>query len=379
MRISKRGLSFVTALLVILTFGSQNASAQFTETNLFSNIPGQANATDPQLIDPWGMSFTPTSPVWVANKGSGVATLYNTATGKQGLVVTIPGFGGVQGTPSGTVNNANGAAFNGDNFLFSTRDGLIAGWRGALGTTAETLALPSAGQSYTGLAIASFNGHTYLYAPDFHGGTINVFKGDALAPALPGNFTDPNLPAGFAPFNIQTLAGKLYVTYAQQDLAKSNPVAGAGKGFVDVFNLDGTGGLPNGNIRLVSGDHLNAPWGLAIAPAGFGQFGGDLLVGNNGDGTIDVFDPITGLLLGMLKDAQGNPITVSGLMALAFGNGASFDSKALLFTGGDGVFGEIQNATPLPAALPMFGSILGAGGFVTWLRKRNRRRVRSGS
>jgi uncharacterized protein (TIGR03118 family) len=364
MRINKRGLSFFTALFIAV--GSQSASAQFSETNLFSNIPGQAKATDPQLVDPWGMSFSPTSPVWVANEGTGVATLYNTTTGKQGLVVTVPGNGGGQGTPTGTVNNLNIAAFNGDNFLFATRDGLIAGWRGALGTTAEILANnSSSAATYTGLAIATPSaGNTYLYGANFQSGAIDVFKGNNLTPGLSGNFTDPNLPVGYAPFNIQTLNGQLYVTYAPQDAAKFSPVAGVGHGIVDIFSTDGT--LVS---RLATGGSLNVPWGLAIAPNGFGSFGGDLLVGNNGDGTIDIFDPITGLLIGMLKDGLGNPLTIDGLMGLAFGNGASFSSQALLFTGGDGVFGEIQ-ATPIPAALPLFASSLGALGLLGWRRKK---------
>ncbi len=363
MRFIKAFLCLVAAFFVEL--GPQSASAQFAQIDLFSNIPGQANATDPQLIDPWGISFTPTSPVWVANEGSGVATLYNSTTGKQSLVVTVPGVGGNPGTPTGTVNNPNGAAFNGDNFLFVTRNGQLMGWRGALGTTAETLVPAGGGASYTGLAIGSVNSNTYAYAADFHNGTINAIAGTAGAPALPGNFTDPNLPAGYAPFNVQTLNGELYVAFAKQDAAKLNPVSGGG-GFIDVFNLNG-----NFNGRLISNGPLNVPWGMAIAPANFGQFGGDLLVGNNGDGTIDVFDPITGILLGMLKDGQGNPIVVSGLMALAFGNGASFASNALLFTGGDGVFGEIQ-ATPLPAALPMFGSLLAGAGYIGLRRKKKK-------
>src|SRR5262249_9780558 len=152
-------------------------------------------------------------------------------------------------------------AFNGDNFLFATRDGLIAGWRGALGTTAETLAINApANATYTGLAIATPTvGNTYLYAANFRSGAIDVFKGSTAQPSLTGNFTDPNLPAGYAPFNIQTLNGQLYVTYAQQDAAKFSPVTGAGNGFVDIFTLDG-----NLVGRLASHGPLNAPWGLAI-------------------------------------------------------------------------------------------------------------------
>jgi uncharacterized protein (TIGR03118 family) len=374
MRIIRSFLCLIAALLVGL--GSQSANAQFAQINLFSNIPGQANTTDPSLVDPWGISFSPTSPVWIANEGSGVATLYNSTTGKQGLVVTIPGpTTGSQGTPTGTVFNSfsGTGAFNGDNFLFSTLNGQIMGWRGALGTTAETLVSPSTGVSYTGLAIGSVSGNAYAYAPDFLGGKIDVFKGSAAAPDLPGHFIDPNIPAGYSPFNVQTLNGQLYVSFALQDATTHVPVPGVGQGFVDIFNLDGTF-----SRRLVSQGALNVPWGMAFAPAGFGQFGGDLLVANNGDGIINAFDPTTGAFIGVLTDAQGHPISNALLLALAFGNGTSFSSNALLFTAGDGLFGEIV-ATPLPAALPMFGSILGAGGFVSWLRKRKRGRARSGS
>jgi uncharacterized protein (TIGR03118 family) len=385
MRVNRSLLYFVAALVVGLDL--QSASAQFTQTDLVSNVPGQAIITDPQLIDPWGISFSSGSPAWIANAGAGVATLYSGGaqspfgTTKAGLVVSIPGPGGSGGTPTGTVFNtqSSGGQFNADAFLFSSLNGGIFGWRPALGTTAEILQTPSASTVYTGLAIANIptsplTSNTYAYAANFRGGTIDVLKGSVGTPNLTGFFTDPNLPAGYAPFNIQALNGKLFVTYAQQDASKNQPVAGPGMGFVDVFNLDGTAGLQNGLFRLVSHGALNAPFGLAIAPMGFGSFGGDLLVGNRGDGMINAYDPTTGAFIGTLTDAQGNPISNALLTALAFGNGNSFNSDALLFTAGDGVFGEIQVAsTPLPAALSMFGSVVGAYSFVSWLRRKKRR------
>jgi len=304
----------VFCLIAALSFGlgAQSASAQYAQIDLFSNIPGQGTL-DPNLVDPWGVSFSSASPVWVANAGSGLATLYR-STGIQSLVVTVPGPGVSQGTPTGTVFNSSSATgtFNGDNFLFSTLNGQIMGWRGALGTTAETLVSQTASQSYTGLAIGSVGANTYAYAADFRNGTINAFGGTAAAPALPGNFTDPNIPAGYSPFNVQTINGQLYVSYALQDATTHVPVPGAGHGFVDIFNLNGTF-----ISRLVSQGVLNTPWGMTIAPAGFGQFGSDLLVANKGDGTINAFNPTTGAFIGTLEDAQGHPITNAFLTALA--------------------------------------------------------------
>ena len=364
MRIIRSSLYLIAALFIGL--GSQSASAQFAQINLFSNIPGQANTLDPSLVDPWGISFTSTSPVWIANEGSGVATLYNSTTGKQGLVVAVPALGGGQGTPTGTVFNTTfntGApSFNNDTFLFSTLTGQIMGWRPTLGTVAENLISPTT-STYTGLAIGSVSGNTNLYAPDFRGGKIDIFQGPS-AHLIGFASADPTLPAGYSPFNVQTLNGQLYVSFALQDPTTHVPVPGVGNGFVDIFNLDGTF-----NRRLVSHGALNAPWGMAVAPDGFGPFGGDLLVGNNGDGTINVFDPNTGAFIGTLLDAQGDPISNASLLALAFGNGASFGSRTLLFTAGDGLFGEIV-ATPLPGALPLFVTGLGALGLLGWRRKR---------
>ena len=166
---------------------------------------------------------------------------------------------------------------------------------------------------------------TFLYAADFRNGKIDVLNSAFAKTTIPGGpsqpFVDPNLPKGYAPYNVQVLNGKLYVLYAKVDPATGKASPGPNQGFGNVFNFDGSPGLPNGNMRLISGINLNAPWGAAIAPSSFGPFGGTLLIGNNGDGTIDVFDPTTGAFLGMLLDPMGNPITNSGLWALRVGNG----------------------------------------------------------
>jgi uncharacterized protein (TIGR03118 family) len=293
-----------------------------------------ANHTDPNLKNPWGVAFSTSSPFWVSDNATGKATLYDGTGVPNALVVTIPKFGGGTGVPTGVVSNET-ASFNGDRFIFATEDGTIAGWRGALGTTTEALSLPSNNNVYKGLASGAVGGHTYLYAADFRNGVIGVFK-DAGAPNLTGNFTDPNLPAGFAPFNIQNLGGQMYVAYAKQATpggADEDP--GPGRGFVSVFDL-------NGNLikRLVTQGALNAPWGMALTPPGFGLPVGDLLVGNFGDGLINAYDP-SGTLVGTIADTGGALIVNSGLWALTFGNGGNGSNPTSLYVTA-GLAGETE-------------------------------------
>src|ERR1035438_5310317 len=280
------------------------------------------NTTDSQLINPWGIASAASSPLWVGSNGGGVSEVYNGAGAKQGLVVAIPGDGSVTGLAfNGT------AGFNADNFLFVSEDGTVSGWRGALGTTAETLAAGSAASVYKGLTTATVGGNTYAYLANFRTGSVDIMKGSGGAPNLSGNFTDPaGLPAGYAPFDVQDLNGAIYVTYALQDVAKHDEIDGAGFGFIDEYDL-------NGNFiqRLVSQGFLNAPWGMAIAPVGFGDLGGDLLVGNFGDGTINAYSLATGAYLETLMAGNtANPLTIDGLWALRFGNGGS-GGKAVSF------------------------------------------------
>jgi uncharacterized protein (TIGR03118 family) len=283
-------------------------------------------------------------PVWIGANGTGVSVLYSGAGLKQGLVVSMAGAGTVTGVAFSNI----AGSFNGDAFLFAGEDGTVGGWRGALGTMAETLQIGSNANVYKGLTDATIGGNVYAYAANFRNATIDVLKGNAAAPNLTGNFTDPNLPAGYAPFNVSNLGGVLYVTYAVQDPAKHDDVSGAGNGIVDAFDLQG-----NFLRRLVSNGVLDSPWGLALAPAGFGDVGGDLLVGNFGDGTIHAYNPTTGAFVQTLNDPSGQPISIDGLWALQFGNSGAFGTPStLFFTAGpndesDGLFGSLtQNPEP---------------------------------
>ena len=333
-----------------------------------------AQITDPGLVNAWGISFAPTSPFWVSSNGAGTSTLYRVnpatqATTKVSLTVAIPGAG----NPTGQVfNGANAAgAFNGNLFLFVSEDGSVSGWRGSLGTTAETLAGASASNIYKGAAFASTAQGSYLYAANFHTGAIDVYKGTAATPSLSGNFTDPTLPAGYAPFNVQNLGGTLYVAYAKQDAQAEDEIAGAGLGFVDRYDV-------SGHLlgRVAGGGTLNAPWGLATAPASFGTWAGALLVGNFGDGRINVYDPASFAFLGQVRGSDGQPLAIDGLWAITPGNDNGAGSSRLLYfsAGPDdethGLFGVLV-AVPEPSSWAM---LLGGLVMIGAGRYRSRRR-----
>jgi uncharacterized protein (TIGR03118 family) len=345
------GVTFAAVSSTILAPVVFASSIGFVQTTLASDQPGVAPVTDPNLVNAWGIAASGSSPFWIGANGSGTSVLYNGAGVKQGLTVTIPGDGTVTGI---AFSNVPGN-FNADTFLFASEDGTFSGWRGALGTAAETLAPGSGANVYKGLTDASVGGNQYAYLANFKTGNIDVMKGNAAASNLTGSFTDPNLPSGYAPFDIANLGGILYVTYALQDGAKHDDVAGAGNGFVDTYDLQG-----NFLARLVSNGALNSPWGLAIAPAGFGDVGGDLLVGNFGDGSIHAYNTTTGALVETLTDAKGNPLSIDGLWGLKFGNGgAAGPTSTLFFTAGPddeqhGMFGEL-NPVPEPATWMLLG------------------------
>ncbi len=338
------------------------ASADYIKvTNLVTDDQSvnSAQITDPSLVNAWGISYSPTSPFWVSDNGTGVSTLYRVnpatnATTKIGLTVTIPGDGSVSGQ---AFNSATGSgAFNGDSFLFVSEDGTVSGWRGALGSTAETLQIASSANLYKGATFATTGGHSYLYVANFASGNIDVMKGDAGAPNLTGTFTDPSMPAGYAPFNVQVLHGSIFVTFAQQVSGSEDEAHGAGLGIVDQFDL-------NGNLiaRVGTGGKLDAPWGLAIAPASFGWAAGDLLVGNFGDGTVSVFDIATDKFLGQLKNQNGSALSLEGLWGLIPGNGGGAGSMDSIYFSagpgdeGHGLFGALS-FVPEPATLLLFAS-----------------------
>jgi uncharacterized protein (TIGR03118 family) len=387
-------------------------SGNVLQTNLVSDLPGVAQVTDPNLVNPWGISASGSSPFWISDNNAGVSTLYNvpgannTPVAINPLVVSIPTPGdptGNGGAPTGTVFNIDGngtAGFlisgldkNGKPitapavFLFATEDGTLLGWNPAVDPTGKfdgpggasthaVIAVDNSGNNFTqpdplqqtgavykGLSIASslspiFAGDpastTVLYAANFRSGQVEVYDSNfKLVTSLPtGAFSDPNLPKNFAPFNVQILGDKVYVTYAQQDAAKHDDVGGQGHGFIDVFNLDGTPGLPGGKERLVSRGALDSPWGLAIAPSSFGNVANDLLVGNFKSGFIDVYNPATGQFLGQLKGPDGEPIQIDHLWALKVGNGgAGGAANTVYFTAGldnemHGLFGSLTPVAP---------------------------------
>ena len=333
-------------------------AVQVSVDNLVTDDQGAnpAQITDPGLVNGWGISYSPTSPFWVSSNGGGTSTLYQVnpatqATTKVPLTVAIPGAGNV----TGQVFNAGGASqFNGDNFLFVSEDGTVSGWRGSLGTTAETLAAVNG--IYKGAAFATIGGNSYLYAADFGRGSIDVFKGNASATNLTGSFTDASLPSGYVPFNVQVLAGSLFVTYAQRVGSGGDETDGAGLGFVDRYDLQG-----NLLGRVASGGVLNAPWGLAIAPSSFGALAGSLLVGNFGDGRISAYNLATDSFMGQVDGTNGQALTIDGLWALSVGNdGGAGSSQSLYFTAGPsdeshGLFGVMQ-AVPEPGNVAMLAA-----------------------
>ena len=344
-------------------FGPKN---EFHQTNLVSDLSNQgAQVVDPNLQNSWGLAFGPTTPLWVADNNSGVATLYSinvggTTAAKVNLTVTLPGgrastndgsspTGQVFNPTSGFVVTSKSGSGPGL-FIFSAEAGQISAWNPmadpvANGASTATVKFSSPTAVYKGLAIATTHKGTFLYASNFHDGTVDVFNSDFKRVHLAGHFRDPFLPQGYAPFGIQEIDGFIYVTYALQNAARHDDVAGRGHGFIDVYTNNGF--LVK---RLVSRGALDSPWGLTVAPQGFGPFGGDLLVGNFGNGLIHAYRLFSGRPLGALLDEQHQPIQIDDLWALKFGTATTGGTGTLLFSAGindekDGLVGSIN---PVP-------------------------------
>jgi uncharacterized protein (TIGR03118 family) len=322
MRISRSVAAFAAScafLALIPAAASAGKDHGFSTVDLVTDPTGGGPLIDPSLVNPWGLAAGPSTPLWVADNGTSMATIYAGATKK------TPGFGTFRPPvavgaedPTGQVFNDNAKAFGGAKFIFASESGGIAAFTG--GNTAPEVT-SVAGAVFKGLALARSHGKPTLYATDFHNDAVDVFNSSFQ---MTGSFTDPNAPAGFAPFGIQAIGDRLYVTFAEQDADAHDDVPGAGHGVIDIFTPDG-----RLQRRLVTGGALNSPWGMVVAPGGFGAFHHDLLVGNFGDGAINAYDKDSGRSRGTL------PIPlIDGLWGLRFGNGVAGDPKALLFSAG---------------------------------------------
>jgi uncharacterized protein (TIGR03118 family) len=334
-----------TALVVASPLGAAERNA-YVVTNLVSNSAAvPAAAHDASLVNAWGLTASDSSPWWVADNGANVSTLYNGNTGaKLGLTVVV------DGGPTGTVFNIAGAMFpvpSGatSRFLFASEDGKIRGWPGTGPAQVTACHISPHVAISKWLAIAVTPGGPRLYATDFHNGRVDVWDGSWNL-VTSAAFADPSLPAGYAPFGIQRSGGTIFVTYAKQDADAADELHGQGLGFVDAYDTAG-----NLLGRVAQHGQLNAPWGLAMAPASFGRFAGDLLVGNFGDGEINAYAKLRNGHFehrGELRGTDGKPIAIDGLWALEFGNdGGAGLSTRLFFTAGpndelDGLFGSID-------------------------------------
>jgi len=343
----------------------------YLQHNLVSDKPSAAVAdvTDPNLVNPWGVAFFPSGPFWISDNAAGVSTLYDGKGNIIPLTVTIPTPAGDTNAgapgPSGMVWNGNPMAFpvgnNAQNtapalFIWATEDGTIAAWQGGLSPITDAVTVvpnpafvnggTGADPVYKGLAIGNNSSGLFLYATNFRNGKIAVWdstfsSASTAAAALNAKFIDPKIPSGFAPFGIQNISGQLWVTYAQQDSVKHDPVPGKGAGFVDVFDTDG-----NLLRRFAQHGALDAPWGVVLAPNDFGQFSNDILVGNFGDGKISAWEPDTGKFVDWMKDANNKTIELGTLWTLVFGGGTVANPQTLYFTTGlvmeqDGLFGTL--------------------------------------
>lgn len=341
----------------------------YLATALVSDEAGVALVQDANLVNAWGIALGATGGnFWVSNAETGTTSLFHGDVNGSPFEATaaLPFVNLPGGAPTGQVFNPvatdfivnDGLGHTGSAaFIFASESGQIFGWSPGVpppppSTTAQVAFTASDGAIYKGITIANNGTGNFLYATDFHNDKIDVFTNAFVKTTVAGNFSDPRIPAGFAPFNITNINGKLYVTFAQQDEAREDDVTGPHLGFVDVFDT-------NGNLlkRLVSRGPLNAPWGMALAPSNFGRFSNSLLIGNFGDGHINAFNPNNGAFKGTLGDGNGHAIEIEGLWGLVFGNGVTAgDKNALYFSAGPddeehGLFGSIKMVNNLTAGI----------------------------
>ena len=338
--------------------GSGMGTPGYAATNLVSDVNTSTNPysspnVDTHLVNGWGIAFNPNGFVWVSNAGTSSSTLYDGNGVPQSLIVSIPAGAAGSANPTGIVYNgttdfvvSQAGKSGASPFIFVGEAGTLSGWSPGVNLNASVTVFDgnAVGAVYKGLALASSGGANFLYATDFHNGRVDVFNASFAKVAVAGGFTDPTLPAGYAPFGIQAIGGQLYVSFAKQDASAHDNVDGAGFGLIDVF--DATGHFVK---RLVDvGGPLNAPWGMALAPANFGAASNALLVGNFGDGKINAFNATTGASMGSLNKADGTPIAIDGLWGIAFGNGInSQPTNTLFYAAGPadethGVYGRID-------------------------------------
>jgi len=382
MKYVPKSLKFLMVFLAaLMTYPGAAFAQHYMQTNLVADTPGVAPTTDPNLVNPWGLSRSSTSPWWVSDNGTGDSTLY---TGG-GAIIPINGNGIVmippaKNAPAGTIATPTGTVFNGSTdfvlpapngkaaaFIFATEDGTISGWNGG---PSAVLAVDNNdngsrnGAVYKGATTADNNGVRYLYVTNFRAGRVEVYDTNFKRVHLPGEAFDPDgdgdfdgddgfgaerIPRGFAPFNIQNIGGSLFVTYAKQDDARHDDAPGAGNGFVEIFD-------PSGKHigHLQHGWWLNSPWGVVWTPRDFGEFSNTILVGNLRSGWIAAFNGFTHKFIGFVKNPDDSVLTIDGLWALAFGNGGTAGpSTTLFFTAGPehethGLFGTL---TPVKAEL----------------------------
>jgi uncharacterized protein (TIGR03118 family) len=331
--------------------------------NLVSDLPNVADHQDKNLVNPWGNAFSSGSPFWVGNQVTGTSTLYDGTGTPSATIVAIPAANAATtpGPVTGVAINSVATAFlvatgRQSQFLFCSLDGLLTGWNSAVDATHAKILVDNSksGAVYTGCVVGGTATAPVFYAANFNSGKVEAY--DATMTLIPtATFANPAIPAGFAPYNIESIGGKLYVAYAKQDSAKKVSVAGAGNGYVAIYDMSGA--LQS---TLISTGALNAPWGIAVAPAGFGDFANAVIVGNFGDGKINAFNPTTGALMGTLQDQTGAALQFAGLWSLHFGNGSRSDASTLYITAG---IGGGPNNDP-PQSHGLLASIQAAPSFV---------------